>query len=139
MSGQYPKWWSGRKFDKATRGWIVGVTAQLVRDGPQRQLVSRQGEFGSGTIPLASFASKPVMVPGGTGSIDTLSVAHLTDGVRDGISTATFKSFEQGAAKMQSESVDWIWIDERCPEDVYSELLARTTATDGILSCRTRR
>ena len=133
MTGQYPKWWPGKRFTKATRGWIVGVTAQLVRDGPQRQLVSRQGEFGSGTIPLASFASKPVMVPGGTGSIDTLSVAHHSEGARDGISTATFKSFEQGAAKMQSESVDWIWIDERCPEDVYSELLARTTATDGIL------
>ena len=52
---------------------------------------------------------------------------------RGEISTATFKSFEQGATKMQSESVDWIWIDERCPEDVFSELLARTTATDGIL------
>jgi phage terminase large subunit-like protein len=133
MTGQYPKWWPGKKFDKPTRGWIVGVTAQLVRDGPQRQLVSKQGEFGSGTIPLAAFSSKPVMVPGGTGSIDTLSVAHHAGGVRDGISTATFKSFEQGATKMQSESVDWIWIDERCPEDVYSELLARTTATDGIL------
>jgi phage terminase large subunit-like protein len=34
---------------------------------------------------------------------------------------------------MQSESVDWIWIDERCSEEVYSELLARTTATDGIV------
>ncbi|MEO6781842.1 MAG: terminase family protein [Bradyrhizobium sp.] len=133
MTGRYPRWWQGKRFDKPTRGWIVGVTTQLVRDGPQRQLVSRQGEFGSGTIPLASFAAKPTMVPGGTGSIDTLSVAHHTAGERDGISTSTFKSFEQGAAKMQSESVDWIWIDERCPEDVYSELLARTTATDGIL------
>jgi phage terminase large subunit-like protein len=92
-----------------------------------------KGEFGTGTIPLVFFAKPPVMVPGGTGSIDTLSVAHHTDAVRDGISTATFKSFEQGATKMQSESVDWIWIDERCPEDVYSELLARTSATDGIL------
>jgi hypothetical protein len=39
MTGQYPKWWPGKRFDKPTRGWIVGVTAQLVRDGPQRQLV----------------------------------------------------------------------------------------------------
>src|SRR6516165_225387 len=81
-----PKWWIGRKFNKPTRGWIVGPTAQLVRDGPQRQLCARQGKFGTGTIPLASFAGKPVMVPGGTGSIDTLSTAHETDGVRDGIS-----------------------------------------------------
>src|SRR5258706_16182829 len=102
MSGQYPKWWRGKKFDKPTRGWIVGVTAQLVRDGPQRQVVSRQGEFGSGTIPLASFATKPVMVPGGTGSSDTLSVAQHTDGVRAGISTAPFKPFVAGAPQMQS-------------------------------------
>jgi phage terminase large subunit-like protein len=111
----------------------VGPTAQLVRDGPQRQLCSRQGEFGTGAIPLAAFAGRPVMVPGGTGSIDTLSVTHETDGVKDGVSTATFKSFEQRAEKLQAESVDWIWIDERCSEDIYSELLARTTATDGIV------
>jgi len=128
-----PKWWIGRKFNKPTRGWIVGPTAQLVRDGPQRQLCARQGKFGTGTIPLASFAGKPVMVPGGTGSIDTLSTAHETDGVRDGISTATFKSFEMRSEKMQAESVDWIWIDERCSEEIYAELLVRTTATDGIV------
>jgi phage terminase large subunit-like protein len=133
MTGQYPKWWTGRKLTKPTRGWIIGPTAQLVRDGPQRQLCSRQGEFGTGTIPLASFAGKPVMVPGGTRSIDTLSTSHETDGVRDGISTATFKSFEMRSEKMQAESVDWIWIDERCSEEIYSELLARTTATDGIV------
>jgi phage terminase large subunit-like protein len=34
---------------------------------------------------------------------------------------------------MQSESCDWIWVDERCSEEVYSELYARTTATDGII------
>jgi phage terminase large subunit-like protein len=133
MTGQYPRWWKGRRFNKPTRGWIVGVTAQLVRDGPQKQLTNKAGEFGTGTIALDAFAGRPVMVPGGTGAIDTMSVAHETDGARDGISTTTYKSFEQGAAKMQSESVDWIWVDERCSEEVYSELLARTTATDGII------
>jgi phage terminase large subunit-like protein len=133
MNGNYPKWWPGKRFNRPTRGWIVGVTGQLVRDGPQRQLTAKQGEFGTGTIPLAAFAGRPVMVPGGTGAIDTMNVVHETDGVRDGTSTATFKSFEQGSAKMQSESVDWIWIDERCSEEVYSELYARTTATDGII------
>jgi phage terminase large subunit-like protein len=133
MSGQYPRWWIGRRFTKPTRGWIVGPERTLVRDGPQKKLTAMQGEFGSGTIPLATFTGKPIMVPGGTGSIDTMSVAHETDGARDGISTATFKSFEQGAEKMQAESVDWIWIDERCSEEIYSELIARTTATDGIV------
>jgi Terminase large subunit, T4likevirus-type, N-terminal len=113
MTGAYPNWWQGRRFAKPTRGWIIGPTAQLVRDGPQRQLCSKAGEFGTGTIPLAGFCAKPVMVPGGTGSIDTLSVAHQTNGTRDGVSSCTFKSFEMRSEKMQSESVDWIWIDER--------------------------
>jgi phage terminase large subunit-like protein len=133
MSGAYPRWWNGRRFAKPTRGWVVGPERTLVRDGPQRQLTARQGEFGSGTIPLSAFASRPVMVPGGTGSIDTMTVVHETEGTRDGVSSATFKSFEQGSEKMQSESVDWIWVDERCSEEIYSELIARTTATDGII------
>ncbi len=133
MTGEYPRWWTGRRFTKPTRGWVIGPERTLVRDGPQKKLTAMQGEFGTGTIPLAAFAGKPIMVPGGTGSIDTMSVAHETDGVRDGISTATFKSFEQGSEKMQSESIDWIWVDERCSEEIYSELIARTTATDGII------
>jgi phage terminase large subunit-like protein len=133
LTGQYPKWWVGRRFEKPIRCWIVGPERTLVRDGPQKQLTSKGGEFGSGTIPLAAFAGKPTMVPGGTGSIDTIQVHHHSNGARDGISTATFKSFEQGAEKMQSESVDVIWVDERCSEEIYSELVARTTATDGII------
>ena len=135
MTGHYPKWWTGRRFTKPTRGWIIGPERTLVRDGVQRKLtgMAAQGEFGTGMIPLAAFAAKPVMVPGGTGSMDTISVVHETDGTKDGISTATFKSFEQGSEKMQAESVDWIWVDERCSEEIYSELVARTTATDGIL------
>ena len=134
MTGQYPKWWTGQRFNKPTRGWIVGATAQLVRDGPQRQLTARQGEFGTGTIPLAAFAGKPVMVPGGTGSIDTISVAHETDGARDGISTRDLQVVRAGRRRRcNPNSVDWVWVDERCSEEIYSELIARTTATDGII------
>jgi phage terminase large subunit-like protein len=135
MTGQYPRWWTGRRFNKPTRGWVVGPTAQLVRDGPQRQLTNKAGEYGSGTIPLVALAAcgRPIMVPGGGGGIDTLSTPHETDGKRDGISSCTFKSFEMRSEKMQSESLDWIWVDERCSEEIYSELLARTTATNGIL------
>jgi phage terminase large subunit-like protein len=133
LTGQYPPWWPGRRFTKPVRGWVVGPTAQLVRDGPQRQLTNKAGEFGSGTIPLSAYATRPLMVPGGTGAIDTLTVQHETDGTRDGQSSLTFKSFEMRSEKLQAESLDFVWIDERCSEEIYSELLARTTATDGIL------
>jgi phage terminase large subunit-like protein len=135
LSGEYPINWNGRRFNKPIRAWVVGPTAQLVRDGPQRQLTSRQGEYGTGTIPLTALATcgRPIMVPGGGGGIDTLKTTHKTNNVIDGVSSCTFKSFEMRAEKMSSESIDAIWVDERCSEEIYSELLARTTATDGIL------
>jgi phage terminase large subunit-like protein len=136
-SGDYPTWWRGRRFKKPVRIWVVGPTGQLVRDGVQRKLCSLGGEFGSGAIPLATFApgKKVVMVPGGTGAIDTLYVTHRTDGgVIDGVSEVTFKSYEMRREKMQSESVHVVWCDEQPSEELYSELYARTTAVDGIVA-----
>ena len=132
MGGDYPFWWTGKRFTKPIRVWGVGESGQLVRDTLQKKLCG-DDEFGTGMIPLESFAKKPVMVPGGTGAVDTLFVRHETDGVADGTSSLTFKSFEMRREKLQGESVDLIWIDEKPPEDVYSELLARTSATDGHL------
>lgn len=132
MTGDYPFWWTGKRFDKPIRVWAVGESGQLVRDTLQKKLCG-DDEFGTGMIPLESFAKRPVMVPGGTGAVDTMFVAHQTDGVADGTSSLTFKSFEMRREKLQGESVDLIWIDERPSEDIYSELLARTSATDGHL------
>ncbi len=42
----------------------------------------------------------------------------------------TFKTFEQRRERLQSESVDLIWVDKRPDEQIYSDLLARTSATD---------
>jgi phage terminase large subunit-like protein len=132
VTGAYPSWWTGKRFDKPIRCWAVGESSTLVRDTIQRQLCGGQ-EFGSGTIPLESFGRKPIMVAGGTGAIDTIFITHMTDGKVDGTSTITFKSFEMRREKLQSETVDLIWIDERPDEAVYSELYARTSATDGHL------
>jgi phage terminase large subunit-like protein len=130
LTGAYPDWWTGKRFDKPIRCWVVGESGQLVRDTVQKKLCG-DDEFGTGMVPLESFGKKPVMVPGGTGAIDTMFVTHQTDGVADGTSSLTFKSFEMRREKLQGESVDVIWIDERPSEEIYSELLARTSATDG--------
>ncbi|WP_445215680.1 terminase large subunit domain-containing protein [Bradyrhizobium sp. Pa8] len=132
MSGDYPFWWTGKRFMKPIRCWAVGESGQLVRDTLQKKLCG-DDEFGTGLIPLESYGKKPVMVPGGTGAIDTMFVTHQTDGISDGTSSLTFKSFEMRREKLQGESVDLIWIDERPSEEIYSELLARTSATDGHL------
>jgi len=131
LTGQYPTWWTGKRFNKPIRCWVVGESVILVRDTLQRQLCG--GEFGTGTIPLESFGKKPIAIAGGMQAIDTAFITHETDGKVDGTSSVTFKTFEQRRERLQSESADLIWVDERPDEQIYSELLARTTATDGHL------
>src|SRR5581483_2437028 len=38
LTGQYPDWWKGRRFDKPTKGWIAGVTSLDVRNVCQTKL-----------------------------------------------------------------------------------------------------
>jgi phage terminase large subunit-like protein len=132
MTGQYPPFWIGKRFSKPIRAWVVGESVVLVRDTAQRQLCGGT-DFGTGTIPLEAFSKRPISVPGGTGAIDTIFVTHQTDGKIDGTSTLTFKTFEMRRERLQAETVDLIWIDERPEEQIYSELLARTSAVDGHL------
>jgi phage terminase large subunit-like protein len=132
LTGAYPDWWAGKRFNKPIRVWAVGESTMLVRDTLQRKLCG-DDEFGTGLLPLEAFGRKPLMIPGGTGAADTLFIQHSTDGVIDGTSTLSFKSYEQRREKLQSESLDLVWCDEKPDEQIYSELLARTSATDGHL------
>lgn len=84
-------------------------------------------------IPKERFVDKPSMARGVTDAYDTIQVEHRTNGVVDGVSVVRFKSYEQGQKKMQGESIDWGWLDEEPPEDVYHEILTRTTATGGMV------
>jgi phage terminase large subunit-like protein len=130
---KYPDWWRGKRFNKPIRAWAVGMSGILVRDSLQRHLCGGN-EFGSGLIPLEAFAKKPTMVPGGTGAIDTIYVTHYdANGKPDGISSLSFKSYEQRRERLQSETIDLCIADERPPLDVMSELQARTVASNGII------
>ena len=132
LTGNYPRRWKGKRFDHAPRGWVAGVSSVLVRDGPQKLLCGTPGseeEFGKGFIPKDSFSGKPSLGHGVSNAYDTIRVRHKSGD----ISSITFKSYEQGVTKFQSESLDFIWLDEEPPEEVYTECLTRTTATSGII------
>lgn len=136
LTGDYPSDWNGRTFDKAVTSWIGGETSLLVREAPQRLLCGKAGvdaEFGTGLIPKDCFVGRPSLARGVTDAYDTIQVTHRTNGVEDGVSTASFKSYEQGRAKWQAGTVDIIWGDEEPPDDVYGEMLARITATKGMI------
>jgi phage terminase large subunit-like protein len=127
LTGLYPKTWDGRIFDKPVVGWAAGVTGESTRDNPQRILLGRPGEFGTGAIPKDRIIDHSAS-RGLADALDTVHVRHISGGV----STLQFKAYEKGREKWQGETLDYVWFDEEPPEDIYTEGLTRTNATGGM-------
>lgn len=128
LTGLYPDWWDGRRFDDPIVAWASGITGESVRDTTQRILVGRPGQYGTGAIPGRYIIGSPKKAMGVPDLLDSVKVRHVTGGE----SLLYFKSYEKGRAKWQGETLHVVWFDEEPPEDIYSEGLTRTNATGGI-------
>lgn len=131
LSGRYPAWWRGRRFDRAILAMAGSETAELTRDALQRLLVgppADERDWGSGTIPRRDLLVT-ARRHGVANALDTVVVAHAAGGR----STLLLKSYDQGRRKWQANTADVVWFDEEPPLDVYVEGLTRTNATGGIV------
>lgn len=128
LTGNYPHWWPGRRFDRKTKGWAVGDTRQTVRDIIAEKLVGPRGARGTGMIPGESIV-RIVPQPGVPDAVELVEVRHRSGG----ISRVNFKSFDQGRASFQGTEQDFVWLDEEPPGDVYEECLTRTATTRGMI------
>lgn len=129
LTGRYPHWWSGRRFDRAIEAWAVGDTSKTVhREILQPKLLGKPGKLGTGMIPGDSII-RPVPKPNVPEAIETLYVRHISGGE----SLLTLKSYEQGRESFQGSEKDVIWLDEECPKDIYVECLMRTMTTNGLI------
>ena len=132
LTGLYPKWWRGRRWTRPVRCWFAGETSTAVRDIQQKKLCGEPGvedDYGAGLIPKEMFADKPSLARGVTDAYDTIQVKHASGG----ISVGRFKSYEQGRAKFQGETLDFVWFDEEPDLSIYSEGLTRISATGGMV------
>ncbi len=129
-TGLYPDWWDGHRFTRPTLIWVGGDTATTVRDIIQKKLIGDMNDIGSGMIPksliLVDQCKTRRNVPE---AMEIIRVQHVTGGV----TTIVLKTYEQGRATWQGTEVDFIWVDEECPEDVYSEGLIRLMTTQGLM------
>jgi phage terminase large subunit-like protein len=126
LTGQYPDWWEGKRFDHPTVGWAAGVTGESTRDNPQRILMGRPGQWGTGSIPADCIISVTRKAHGVADALDNVKIRHISGGV----SIVYFKAYEQGREKFQGETLDWVWFDEEPPIDIYTEGKTRTQAGD---------
>ena len=129
LTGRYPAWWAGRRFDHPTIGWAASITSQGTRDTVQRMLLGRPGEWGTGAIPKESIISIKRAAHGVADAVEIILVRHTGGGQ----SSITLKTYDQGRERWQGETLDFVWFDEEPPLDLYSEGLTRTNATGGFV------
>lgn len=127
-TGVYPFWWNGRVFDRPTHGWAVGSTARATRDTAQKELLGPIGAIGTGMIPKDKIG-RAWSLAGVPKAIDMIQVKHISGGW----STIGFKNYEQPLQAFYGTALDWVWLDEECPQDHYNECLIRTMTTDGLV------
>lgn len=136
LTGLYPEWWNGRRFNGPVDAWAAGDTGETTRDIIQVILTGvggerDGGEIGTGLIPGDKIVGKPSRKMQPTGAFDTIAIRHASGGV----SKLGFKAYDQGRKKFQGTSKHLIWLDEEPPADVYTECLTRTMDCDGIILC----
>lgn len=131
LTGRYPDWWKGRRFDHPIVAMAGSETGELTRDGVQRLLMgppSDESAWGTGFIPYDCIVDRSRSM-GVADALDTVIVKN----VAGGNSTLLLKSYAQGRKRWQANTVHLVWPDEEPPLDIYIEALTRTNATNGLV------
>lgn len=128
LTGEYPDWWIGARFDHPIAAWAMGSTARSTRDIVQKELLGPIGAWGTGMIPKERMG-RFWALQGTPQGVDVIEVKHKSGGM----STLGFKNYEQDVAAFYGTALHAIWLDEECPQNIYNESLMRTMTTKGIV------
>lgn len=135
LTGAYPDWWTGKRFDAPVRWWAAGKTNETTKEIVQTELLGsiefrsgRKRPSGTGMVPGAAIGDLSFKA-GVPDLIDTISVRHVSGGW----STLGIKAYAQGRGAFEGTAQHGIWVDEEPPMDVYAEALTRTLTTSGIV------
>ena len=144
LTGAYPAWWAGRRFEEPTSWWVAGDTMESTRDILQVALMGAvegvKGDEWTGMLPRELVSSVTRKSGGIPLCLHQVWVRH-TGG---GLSTLEFKSYDQGRKVFQGTAKHGIWLDEEPPaestvagtageNDIYTESLLRTITTNCLV------
>lgn len=136
LTGRYPDWWNGRRFNHPVEWWAASDTGETTRDILQLEFMGKIDHLGTGMIPRDLIIGDPSRRRGVADAIDTVRVRHVSGGE----SSLSFKSYDQGREKFQGTKKHGISLDEEPDMGVYTECLTRLMATvpgeeDGMMIC----
>lgn len=129
LTGRYPSWWKGRRFDKPVDWWASGNTGKTTRDIIQAKLFGPPAALGTGLIPKDAIVGQPSAKSGVPNAFDTAFIKHVSGG----ISQIQLKSYDQKRTAFEGTEKDGIWLDEEPPQDIYTECLLRTMTNNGLI------
>lgn len=131
LTGIYPQWWEGKRFDYPIEAWAAGDTGKTTRDIIQKKLLGPVEELGTGLIPGDLIIGRPLAKPGIPDAFEIVRVKHTSGGV----SVLGLKSYDQRREAFQGTEKHVIWLDEEPPLAIYTECLLRTMTTSGLIIC----
>ena len=119
LTGRYPDWWQGWRFDRPIIAWLCSESLKDIRGVLQPLLIGNEGVLSKQDVLQVNY--------GNHGCFDYISVRS-----KFGKNSILYsKSYEQGRQKFQGSRVDFIHMDEECNYNIYKECLMRLSDVDG--------
>jgi phage terminase large subunit-like protein len=128
LTGQYPAWWTGKRFPRPIHAVVAGDSSKTVREIVQTKLLGPYGRPGTGILPGATLR-RVVPKPGVPEAVEMLRTTHVSGGE----SLLRFQSYDQGRDAFQGVELDVVLLDEEPPLAIYTEALVRTMTTNGLV------
>jgi phage terminase large subunit-like protein len=137
LTGRYPDWWPGYRFDRPIDAWASGKTNETTRDiiqketlfGPAQWDGRFKGVAGTGLIPKSDIRPGGITWKRGVADfIDTIQIKSQFGGW----STLGLKSYEQKRGAFEGTAKDLVWFDEEPPIEIYTEASIRLMTRKGL-------
>lgn len=134
LTGRYPDWWAGRRYDKpitamvAGEGWsqVALVLQNELLGSPDVKLVE---SLGTGAIPRECIVTDTMRNDGA--NCIGCEIRHSSGGK----SYLLFANYTQEVRQLQGFKLDLAVFDEQPPDDFFSEIVTRTATTQGQVLC----
>lgn len=134
LTGQYPDWWEGYKFDGPITAMVAGEGWGQVALVLQNELLGTQDvkiteNLGTGAIPRDSIVVDTMRNDGA--NCIGCEIKHVS-GQK---SYLLFANYTQEVRQLQGLKLNLAVFDEQPPDDFFSEVVTRTATTQGKVLC----
>ena len=134
LTGLYPDWWEGYRFDKPITCMVAGEGWSQVALVLQNELLGTQDikikeNIGTGAIPRSCIVIDTMRSDGA--NCIGVEIKHVSRAK----SYLLFANYTQEVRQLQGFKLNLAVFDEQPPDDFFSEIVTRTATTQGKVLC----